>query len=280
MKKSIFTLIANLLIVFYASAQLKVGNNPTNINASAALEVEATNKGFLPPRVALTGTKDATTIPTPAAGLLVINTATAGSGTTAVVANTLYIWDGSQWNRIVTNNGNANSATNPFVVGETRSCLIKSDPNAFINNGGSRIIMNGKASTNTTSTNRNSASETSTNNPSYILFRGLRMDFLESAFNGGSSPKLFNTTANPITYNVTALSTNDRKIDGAGSTIVAGAYSWDIDGNDDFSTSFQGNAEYVNAMITFPDGEWYLCTWHAVREANFYHFYMTAQRLN
>jgi hypothetical protein len=51
------------------------GNAP---DASAMLDIEATNKGLLVPRVALTGTTDATTILTPATSLLVYNTATAG----------------------------------------------------------------------------------------------------------------------------------------------------------------------------------------------------------
>lgn len=278
--KITFFSILFISLFLEVKAQLKVGNNPTTLNPSAALEVEATNKGFLPPRVALTGTTDATTIPTPAAGLLVINTTAAGSGSTAVAANTLYIWDGTQWNRIVTNNGNTNSAANPFVIGETRSCIIISNASNFTTNGGSRIMMNGKGSNNTTTTDRKAASEISTNNPSYIVFRGLRMDFIESVTNGSVSPKFYNTTSNPITYNISSLSTNDVYAVGAGTTIAGGAYSYNIDGNDDFAATYQGTTEYVNAMVTFPDGEWYLCTWHAVREANNYHFYMTAQRLN
>lgn len=80
-----------------AQAQVKIGNNPATISPSAALEVETTNKGFLPPRVALTGTTDVSTIPSPATGLLVYNTTSAGSGSTAVVANKLYTWTGSVW---------------------------------------------------------------------------------------------------------------------------------------------------------------------------------------
>ena len=46
------------LVVFYIScfdiyffSQVKVGENPSNINSSAVLEIESTNKGFLPPRM-------------------------------------------------------------------------------------------------------------------------------------------------------------------------------------------------------------------------------------
>ncbi|WP_138989312.1 hypothetical protein [Larkinella sp. C7] len=57
-------------------AQVKIGNNPTTIDPSAVLEAESTNKGFLPPRLALTSETDAVTIPTPAKGLLVYHTGT------------------------------------------------------------------------------------------------------------------------------------------------------------------------------------------------------------
>eukprot|EP01136_Pigoraptor_vietnamica_P036363 Opistho-1_new@102836 len=61
-----------------AQQTLKVGNNPTTVTNSAVLDVEATNKGALLPRVALTGTTDVTTIANPANALTVFNTATAG----------------------------------------------------------------------------------------------------------------------------------------------------------------------------------------------------------
>ncbi|MES2593655.1 MAG: hypothetical protein V4608_17355 [Bacteroidota bacterium] len=55
-----------------------VGIGTATPDASAKLDVSATNKGFLPPRVTLTSTTDALTITTPATALLVFNTAVAG----------------------------------------------------------------------------------------------------------------------------------------------------------------------------------------------------------
>jgi hypothetical protein len=54
--------------------QIKVGNNPGTIDVSAILEIESTNKGFLPPRLPLLSPTDAVTISNPATGLLVYNT--------------------------------------------------------------------------------------------------------------------------------------------------------------------------------------------------------------
>ena len=94
-------IVLNLLIVFcvlHATAQTGIGT--TAPHASAKLEVYATNKGFLPPRIALTGTLDAVTIASPATGLVIYNTVTAGTSPNNVLPG-YYYWDGAKWNGIV-----------------------------------------------------------------------------------------------------------------------------------------------------------------------------------
>jgi hypothetical protein len=99
-----------LFIPSFLFAQVGVGT--TNPHASARLQVDASAsgnaKGFLPPRVALQGTDDAQlvspstpTIASPAIGLLIYNTATAGSGATAVEPG-FYYYNGSAWVRLIT----------------------------------------------------------------------------------------------------------------------------------------------------------------------------------
>lgn len=65
--------MAVLLLGFlpYANAQLKLGTNPNNINASALLELESTNQGLLLTRLTTTQMNNITT---PPAGLLIYNT--------------------------------------------------------------------------------------------------------------------------------------------------------------------------------------------------------------
>ena len=84
-----------------------MGIGTSSVDPSARLQVDATNKGFLPPRVVLQGTNDAQLtnpssprITSPATGLLVYNTATAGSGATAVTPG-FYYYDGAKWQRII-----------------------------------------------------------------------------------------------------------------------------------------------------------------------------------
>ena len=85
------------LIGIVAKGQTGIGT--TTPNASAKLEVASTNKGFLPPRIVLTSATDGTTIPSPATGLLIYNTATAGSAPNNVVPG-YYYWNGTSWIQI------------------------------------------------------------------------------------------------------------------------------------------------------------------------------------
>jgi hypothetical protein len=78
-----------------------VGIGTTGVDPSARLQVDAngsTNaKGFLPPRVALTSTSSISPFTvTPAIGLLVYNTATAGNVTPG-----FYFFDGTKWLRMI-----------------------------------------------------------------------------------------------------------------------------------------------------------------------------------
>ena len=65
-----------LLFIVSISIKAQVGIGTNSPNGSSMLEINATNKGVLIPRVTLTGSTDATTIATPATSLLVYNTAT------------------------------------------------------------------------------------------------------------------------------------------------------------------------------------------------------------
>lgn len=89
-----------LFLGFVSHAQTGIGT--TTPNASAKLEVSASDRGFLPPRVALTASNSFSPITgtaASAAGLLVYNTATAGSIPNNVVPG-YYYWNGSAWVQI------------------------------------------------------------------------------------------------------------------------------------------------------------------------------------
>jgi len=87
-------LLLLILISFQSIAQTGIGT--ATPNASAKLDVYATNKGFLPPRVTLTSATDNTTIASPAEGLLVYNL-----GSVGLLAG-YYYWNGANWATIAT----------------------------------------------------------------------------------------------------------------------------------------------------------------------------------
>lgn len=87
----------------FAVAHSQVGIQTDQVSPSAILEMNTSGlangnkKGFLPPRVALQGNNDVTTIPSPATGLFVYNTADSGSFPNNVLANHYYFWNGTKW---------------------------------------------------------------------------------------------------------------------------------------------------------------------------------------
>ncbi|MBL7746149.1 MAG: hypothetical protein JNM19_01870, partial [Chitinophagaceae bacterium] len=106
MKLRFLTMLAVICITVSTYAQVKVGDNPTSINASAVLEAESTTKGFLPPRMTKV---QMNAIAAPAAGLIVYCT------DCNPVAH--YSFDGISWNVL-------GSATNPNATfaSNTLSC--------------------------------------------------------------------------------------------------------------------------------------------------------------
>ena len=97
-----------LLITTSMFAQTGIGT--TTPNASAKLDVYSTNKGFLPPRVTLTSTTDASTIASPAEGLLVYNLGSVG------LQAGYYFWNGANWATIATATSAGNGVTASDMV--------------------------------------------------------------------------------------------------------------------------------------------------------------------
>lgn len=95
MKKKI-SILTIMLISAVASAQVKIGGTDGTPNINAMLDIEATNKGVLLPRVALTATTAAAPLNAHVAGMTVYNTATAGD-----VLPGQYYNDGTKWQRVL-----------------------------------------------------------------------------------------------------------------------------------------------------------------------------------
>ena len=105
---------ACLLHVFFSNAQVKIGDNPGTTDANSLLEMEATNKGLLPPRVTLTSLSSVSPLTgTVPAGMTVFN----GSGSLPVG---FYYWSGTEWRKL--ENGYQN-----LVVKSANATLLKNE---------------------------------------------------------------------------------------------------------------------------------------------------------
>ena len=105
------------VVCFGQKLNQKVGSNPTVLHTSAALEVESTSKGFLPPRMTQS---QMNAVSNPATGLLVYCTNCSTPG--------LYVYNGNSWESIL----GSNSAT---------SVLVSCSSNAFTGNFYNGVAM-------------------------------------------------------------------------------------------------------------------------------------------
>lgn len=76
--------------------QVKIGDNPSTLNSNSLLELESTNKGFLVPRINLSGLTNVAPLTAPVPiGMTVYNIGTA-------IPTGYYFWDGTRWLRLLT----------------------------------------------------------------------------------------------------------------------------------------------------------------------------------
>ncbi len=125
--KNFFTVAMIAFLPVFGQAQIGVGT--TSLDATAMLQVNAsasTNaKGFLGPRVALTSTSaNAPFSVTPATGLMVYNTATAGSGVNEVTPG-YYTYTGTGWERLA-------APPTTFVGGTATGFPVTGGPTAYM----------------------------------------------------------------------------------------------------------------------------------------------------
>jgi hypothetical protein len=113
--KNCFAFVVASLLTISASAQVKIGDNPNTINANSLLELESTNKGFLPPRVALNSTASVA----PLTGAVTAGMLVYSSGGT--LADGYYYWNGTAWRLVATSELNTvtKSATATLTKNET-----------------------------------------------------------------------------------------------------------------------------------------------------------------
>ena len=104
-------LLLQVLMPFFLSTAFaqNVGIGTVTPNASAMLDISATNKGILIPRVSLLNATDVGTIASPPLSLLIYNTATAGTPALAVSPG-YYYWNGSKWVALIVSDNSLKAA--------------------------------------------------------------------------------------------------------------------------------------------------------------------------
>jgi hypothetical protein len=110
-----------ILLGLSLQAQVKIGNNPGTIDANSLLELESTNKGFLPPRVALNSTVSVAPLTgTVPAGMLVFST----GGT---LPDGYYYWNSAQWKLLSTTALNTVTKAASTTLTKTETFVLASN---------------------------------------------------------------------------------------------------------------------------------------------------------
>jgi hypothetical protein len=132
-----------------ADGDVGIGATP---NASAKLEINATNRGLLIPNVVLTAKNLAGPIAAPATSLLVYNTATAGVSPNNVVPG-YYYWNGAAWVGFTGANSNDWSITGNTGTGAANYVGTSDAVDLKISTNGTekiRVLANGQVVVNNT----------------------------------------------------------------------------------------------------------------------------------
>ena len=129
-KKTQITVVL-LFLGIVASAQVKIGANPTVVNPNSILELESTNKGLLMSRVALMSTTNFSPLAAHIQGMMVYNTASTGD-----VLPGIYTNNGLKWVAAVgTNDASATAGGMINTTTQTLGTGAKTFTNDLIVNG-------------------------------------------------------------------------------------------------------------------------------------------------
>ncbi len=147
---------------------------------------------------------------------------------------------------------------------------------------------NGNTSTNTFTTvtlGEFLASQGKDPNAILPIVNGLRMDFKQNG-TGTVSPIFYNVTNATVTVSHASVSTYNSQWAAVFTNINAGAYSYYVDGDDNFAAD-NSSDEFDITNLTFPlTGEWYQITWHGYRDKSAVdatskqYFYCQVMRIN
>lgn len=134
-------IITLFLCLFFSCLSAQVGIGTDTPNADAALDLTSTAKGVLITRIGLNATTDAAPLSSHVAGMIVYNTASAGSGNSAVEPG-FYYNNGVLWLRL---------EPSPIAIGDIKHSLLANDHHGWYKlDGRAKASLPATAQTNAT----------------------------------------------------------------------------------------------------------------------------------
>ena len=247
-KLSFFVLLLCSLLRGFSQ---NIGIGTATPNASAKLDIFATDKGLLLPRVALTATNIASPVTSPVTALLIFNTATAGAGATAVSPG-FYYWDSAQWLRFSTTDndmqdlaltGNILSLTNDATTVDLSPYLDNTDAQSLAFNVGTGDLSISGGNT------VNIPQVTDTDDQTLTLNAGTNVLAIDNGNNVNLTPYLDNTDGQTLSFN---SGTGVLNISGGNSVTLPV-----VTDTDDQTLSISGNQLTIidGNTVTLPDND-------------------------
>ncbi len=198
-----YLIIALVSAALLSQAQIKVGDNPTTLNAAAVLEIESVTKGFLLPRMTDT---QMNAIASPPAGLMVYNTTN----------NCTYIFKNSTWTSLCASSPTLTLSNDSLTISGGNTVVLPSSPIQTASNGlglvGTDVQLGGTLSS-ATSIVTSSSNTLSLKN----LQTGTTSDSLVLVSTGGVLKK---RAASTFTDSQTLSISNDSLTISGGNTVV------------------------------------------------------------
>lgn len=244
--KKLCTLLSGLLLITTCSlAQVKIGNNLTNVNANSLLELESTNKALLLPRLNQTQIDAMQNVP---AGMLVYNSTT----------NLLNIRSGTGWITLA-QAANAVSATNPWSVSNTTTGSVAYTFNRVGIGTSAPFGQLTNTSLNTIGSNLYGG------NPGSFSWAANQLGYVGQLYNGGDDVGSNGLAVKVFNNNSTALDVSRGEQTTAGSSLLYVRSSGrvgintndpsealEVNGNIKYSGNLQMGVQYVFADYSAP----------------------------
>ncbi|MBK5720937.1 hypothetical protein JGH11_08645 [Dysgonomonas sp. Marseille-P4677] len=228
---------------FIITSTGSVGIGTISPDASAILDINASSKGFLGPKVALQSSTDVITIPNPAVGLLIYN-----KGTGALKTEGYLYWNGTEWVQFTTGSSKDPEIANLDCI---NARIVPSRYQAGVKYEGVLIVPysggnGGRYASGTPTISTGVTGLTATLQPANLAYGNGDLIFSLSGIPSASSPNLASFNVDFLGYQCTAIVGSNAMMQGE-QTFWRGSMPADVYG----TTVLASN--YINDMPVIED---------------------------